>query len=353
MKKRPTSAFKSTDLLQPIRVMSDRLSRWLVALVILLLPFPVAAEPLRISGVHYLGDLPTLVAEQNGYFSKHGLEVDVVYDESGRDNLKRLRAGEIDFALMAMTPLVFDALANPERGGPDDPVILANLSHARPVIHVITLDAPVVPPGEALRGRTVGVPFGSNAHYVMSVIASIGGLEDNDYTLVDINPAEMSDALATGRISAVSVWDPWARQIKDRFGERLSEEPDVGHYVSRWMLVTRRGTVETEPDRAIAVLNAYRDAVDWIQTNHDAALALHEARWSGAITRVNGIPSALLFDVTLDWSLIATYRQQLLWARRLTNDQGQALPSFMDLVAPAPLTKIAPQAVLIPHGGRQ
>lgn len=314
-----------------------------------LLSLPAFADPLRINGVDYFGDLPTLVAEHKGYFAQNGADVDVAYSESGRDNLQSLRAGEIDFALMAMTPLVFDTLANPARGGPNDPVILANLSHARPVIHLMLLDAGDAAPDEALRGRSVGVPRGSNAHYVLHVIASIEGIGDDEYTVVDMDPVDMGDALASGRISAVSVWDPWARRLRDRFGERLTEQLDVGRYVSRWMLVGRRGSVETDPDQTIAVLQAYRDAVDWIQENHEAALALYEARWTSATSRsADGVPE-LLFDVTLDWSLIASYRQQMAWARTLRSMEERDLPSFMDLVAPASLAAIAPEAVLIPY----
>jgi len=328
----------------------------MVSTAISLLSVPTLADPLRISGVDYLGDLPTLVAERDGHFAHHGLDVAVTYAGSGRENLRRLREGEIDFALMAMTPLVFDALAHPERGGPDDPVILANLSHARPVIHLLLLDDGDAAPGGALRGRTVGVPRRSNAEYVLYVIASIAGLADDAYAVLDLDPAEIGDAMADGRIDAASVWEPWAGQLRDRFGDRLSEEPDVGRYVSRWMIVARRETVETDPKDTIAVLQGYRDAVDWIQANPEAALGVYEAQRMGG----GGLPRDraldLLFDVTLDWSLITSYRQQMAWARALRGIQAKDVPSFMDLVAPAPLAAIASEAVMLPYipneGGR-
>lgn len=339
--------------IESMRGVATSASTWrtlgLIIPVVLLLSLPTLADPLRISGMNYLGDLPTLVAERNGFFARHHGDVEAIQGESGRDNLRRLRAREIDFALMHMTPLVFDALANPTRGGPDDPVILANLSHARPVIHLMLLDAGGAAPGEALRGRRVGVPRGSNAEYVLHVIASIAGISNDEYTVVDMEAAEMGDALASGRIDAASVWDPWTRRLRDRFGDRLTEEPDLGSYVSRWVLVARRGSVDSDPEHAIAVLRAYRDAVDWIQANEEAALAISEAHGSGAAGPPIGLAPDLLFDVTLDWSLIASYRQQIAWARARSDMDDNEVPSFMDIVAPAPLAAIAPEAVLMPH----
>lgn len=318
--------------------------------VVALLSLPTFANPLRISGVDYLGDLPTLVAERNGYFAQNGVDVDVAYAESGRDNLQSLRSGEIDFALMAMTPLVFDALRDTTPGGPDDPVILANLSHARPKIHLMILDTGGTAAGAALSGRRVGVPRESNADYVLSVIAKIEGVAEDAFTVVDMAPADMGDALADGRVSAVSTWEPWARQLRGRFGDRLTDVADLGRYVSRWMLVTRRETVDTQPEQVVAVLRTYRDAVDWVQANEDAALATFDARYPG--DHSGGVAMELLYDVTLEWSLVTSYRQQMAWARGRTGMADAELPSFMDIVAPAPLASIAPEAVLIPHDPR-
>jgi len=310
---------------------------------------PALSDPLRIGGVEYLGDLPTFIAERDGHFARHQADVEVITSSSGRETLRQLRAREIDFALMAMTPLVFDALVNPARDGPDTPVILANLSHARPVVHLMLLDAGDDPMNEALRGRTVGVPRGSNADYVLHVIARIAGLSEGDYTVLDLDPVEMNDALAAGRIDAISVWDPWAIRLRKRFGDRLREEPDTGSYVSRWLLVTRRETAETNPSHARAILHAYRDAVDWIQANQELALAAHDVRTSAPNSMPRSEDLDILFDVTLDWSLIASFQQQLAWARRNMNNGDREIPSFMDMVAPGPLATIAPGAITIPY----
>src|SRR6056297_332127 len=81
----------------------------------------------RIAGAAYIGDLPTYVAAELGFFARHGLASAVEYSDSGKHNMALLRAGDVDFALMALTPFVLDRLTDPTPGQPDHPVILASL----------------------------------------------------------------------------------------------------------------------------------------------------------------------------------------------------------------------------------
>ncbi len=77
-----------------------------------------AVDPpvVRIDGGAFLGDLPTIVADSRAMFAEHGLETAIAYSDSGARNMQRLRADEVDFALMALTPLVLDRLADSTPG---------------------------------------------------------------------------------------------------------------------------------------------------------------------------------------------------------------------------------------------
>ncbi|WP_206070751.1 ATP-binding protein [Nodosilinea sp. P-1105] len=73
-------------------------------------PATVDHPPIRILGVTYLGDLPTLVAKEQGIFARHGLTTEVTFELSGKDNLEILHNGGTEFALMAPSPFVLDHL---------------------------------------------------------------------------------------------------------------------------------------------------------------------------------------------------------------------------------------------------
>lgn len=304
------------------------------------------AEPLRITGAEYPGDLPTLIAERDGHFASTGTEFSVTRGPSGSENLKALRAGETDFALMAMTPLALDVLADPDPGQPDDPVILANLSHARPLIRILRLDAGSEAPDASLAGLRVGVPRGTNADYAWHLFRSINDIGPDEVTVVDMRAQDMAAGLEIGRIDVAVLWDPWARDLKAQYGDRISELPRSEIYVSRWLLVARRETVERETTATLDILRAYKAAVDWIQVNPEAAQAAMSG--SGDVGP-DANPKPMIFDVTLDWTLFTSFRQKTIWARSQGHPDAGASPGFLDMIAGGPLAAIAPGAVLLPR----
>ena len=281
-----------------------------------------AADRLRLTGVDYYGDLPTLIAARDGHFARAGARVRVSYGGSGQENLAELRAGRTDFALMAMPPLVIDALADPDPGEPDDPVILANLSHARPVLSIMALDAPAGAGPEALEGRRIGI--------------------------VDIRSDDIPAAFERGRIDAAVTWQPWTNAVRDRFGARVTEYGHDDLHVSRWLLVARRETLARAPGQTRAILRAYRSAVAWIQGNPDAANAAFRTKWQHEAAGGSRDGPLPLFDVALTWSLFSSFRQQLRWAKAAGREGGDRVPDFLSLVAPRPLARLSPGAVLLP-----
>ncbi|PLW84217.1 hypothetical protein CWI75_02405 [Kineobactrum sediminis] len=47
-----------------------------------------------------------MVAVEQNSFRRHGLDIEVNRSATGKETLQALRAGEADFALMSITPLV-------------------------------------------------------------------------------------------------------------------------------------------------------------------------------------------------------------------------------------------------------
>ncbi len=59
-----------------------------------------------------------------------------------------------------------------------------------------------------LRGKRIGYPFGSNAHYALLQVLSSAGLGETDVHLIRLNVNEMPDALAKGELDAFAAWEP-------------------------------------------------------------------------------------------------------------------------------------------------
>ena len=310
------------------------------------------SRPIRLAGVDYLGDLPTVIARNDGLFVRHGLDVDVRFQSSGKGNLERLRAGETDFALMALTPIVLDRLANPSVGRASDPVILAGLVHSVRLNHVVVPRASSIERPEDLRGRRIGLRKGTNAEFAWWLFAHYHGFDPSAVELVDYPVEAIADALREQAVDAAVVWEPWLSRLQEAGRPGVRRFPGSDIYVAQWVLVTTRASARDQPERSRAVLAAYRDAIATIQRDPEAAI--------GAYARHADIPSDILrnhwpaldFELNLRWSLLATLQQKIDWAVRSGQIRNTASINVLDLVDATPLRMLDPHRVgMIPGRG--
>lgn len=321
----------------------------------LTLPATVSADTntgraVRIAGVVYLGDLPTVVAEHDGLFAANGVDAEVAFNDSGRYNLARLRAGETDFAMMALTPLVLDRMTDATEGDADDPVILGSLVHSTRLNDVVALAGNGVETPADLAGRRIGLAKGTNAEFVWWLFAHFHGLDPQATELVDRAITDIPQALARGEVDAAVVWQPWSSRLEQEFGDRLLNFEGANVYTAKWLLVTTRGLVEERPGLARRVLMAYRDSIDTIERDPAHAIAVYSRR--------AGIPAEIMrrqwdamdYDLNLDWSLVASFQEQLDWARRTGYPVAGGEISVVSLIAARPLRTVFPTGVGLPSG---
>lgn len=306
-----------------------------------------AERPVRIGGVTYLGDAPTVIAQQRDLFRANGVQAEVSYATTGKRNLERLRAGEIDFALMTLTPLVIAHLSDPNPGRDDDPVILASLVHATHLNEVLVPAAGPIDEPADLEGRTVGLSRGTDSEFVWWLFTRYHGLDTNTIDVVHQPASGLADALASGSIDAAVLWSPWRTRLESRTGQELHGFAGVDIYSAKWVLVTRRDVVRDSAALCRAILPAYRDAIAFIQQHPDRAMRLY-AEHAGIDPQYLDDPwDPLIYDLNLDWNVVTTLLQQLEWARRRTPLQKPS-GGILSLLAPGPLRELTPAAVSIP-----
>lgn len=308
-----------------------------------------ADERVRIAGVVYLGDLPTVIADHENLFRSHGVDATVAFNPSGRENLGRLRAGEVDFALMALTPLVLDRLADPSPGGLDDPVILASLVHSTRLNHVVVrTDRGIETPAD-LQGRRVGLRKGTNAEFVWWLFARFHGLDPDAVELVDTPVSRLPTALRTGAVDVGVIWEPWFSRLQAETGNTLRSFPGSNIYTAQWVLATNRETARDRPARCRAMLAAYRDAIALIEREPERAIRTYARRADVSEEILRRSWEAQDFELNLEWSIVATLQQQLDWALR-TGRQPVAPPvEVLSLIDSGPLRSLDSNRVGIPR----
>lgn len=308
-----------------------------------------SARPVRVAGALEVADLPTLVAESKGLFARHGLNAEVTLGAHDAQRLARLRAGEVDFALMSLTALVRDLSADANPGGQEDPVILAGLIHSTDIDRVVFHRARAISEPSDLSGRQVALPPGNDAEFIWWQFSTFHDLAPDVGLLHQHSVEETVDLLAAGAIAAAVLREPWITRLRMRLDEALGQFPVSPFYTAKWVLVTSRRTAREQRDLCSAMLAAYRDAIESISQDRGGTGALYAERvgLSTAVLADDWRRWALEYHLSIDWSLFAALQQRADWAAA---DHAHAAPriDITALIADSILRDLLPGAVGIP-----
>ena len=304
---------------------------------------------LKLAGVNYLGDLPTLVASKNELFKKYQLDVDVSFNNSGRQSLDDLRAGKVDFALVSPTAFTLDKLANANNElQNDEPVILGNLLHSTLMNQILTTtNGKQIQTVTDLSGGRIGLPKGTNSEYIWWVYSVFYQVNTDQVDIIDLPISELGKALIDDKVDAIVTWQPWTNHFIAEYGDQLKQVEGSHVYSAKWLLVTTRKITEQNPQNCQQLLMAYADAISLIHSDTDNVMQMYSQEMSeNAILGQNYQPG--LHQLNLNWSLISELHQNIQWAK-LNNFPGSEKPTNVtSWFAPEPLKAIQPFLVKIP-----
>lgn len=309
-------------------------------------------KSVRIAGAIYLGDAPTAIAAAQGFFAREGIRAEIAYLRSGKESLARLRSGQADFALMALTPLVLDRLADPTPGGADDPVVLASLAHSDQLLAMVTTGDSSIHGSSDFDGKRVAIRRGTNTEFVWWLYRQYHGIERFAVEPVDLPFAEMPEALAAGQVDAALLWEPWISSLDARLldaGRKPSRRIDLEHiYLGKWVLATTRSTARHGMTLSRSVIRAYGRAIDFMEASPERALAAYKRQMQVSGGEADVRWNALDYELSIDWSLIAGLQEQLHWAAAAGYPTVAEPVRVLGLLEPGPLLREWPGKVGIP-----
>jgi ABC-type nitrate/sulfonate/bicarbonate transport system substrate-binding protein len=174
------------------------------------------AQDLRVGAGKNVGGMIVFVAQGKGIFAKHGLNTKVVVRKTGAALTKSLAAGEIDFAPATFTNL---------------PVALEKGIKLKGVVGYVgghfnspTSDGNIgiVARGKGinsvkdLKGKKVGVKFGSAGDLYLQEILRKNGMSKRDIKRINVSPSSYVSTIDSGGVDAVVAWEPSLTSALDK-----------------------------------------------------------------------------------------------------------------------------------------
>jgi NitT/TauT family transport system substrate-binding protein len=290
----------------------------------------------------YAGDLSSLiwVAEDRGYFTEHGLKIDLKFSESGLQAAKDLLSGKADLTTASEFIAARYFIERP------DLRIIASLCESDNLRLVARRDRGITQFSD-LKGKRIGVLCGSNAEFFLDLLTALENIPPQDLRKVDLYPSELVSAISKGDVDAGVVWEPFATEATNNLGTNAlnwSAQSGQSYY---WLLL---GTEETIKKRSHAIhdfVSSLVKAEEFIKNHRDEA--------KGIIVRKLGpnhmetVWKEMQSTVGLDHPLVLTMEAEMRWMFPDLQTRQSDMPDLLNFIYFDALNSVQPGRIKIVH----
>jgi ABC-type nitrate/sulfonate/bicarbonate transport system substrate-binding protein len=218
-------------------------------------------------------NLPIFIAQRQGFFAKHGIEINLRYTPSSVYLMTGLIEGRFDIASAAIDNLVAYQEGQGEAPVKAQPDLVAIMGLENGFLNLVAL--PEVKTVADLRGKDLGVDAVSTGFaFVLREMVDKAGIEDSEvkYARFGGTPLRYA-ALLDRKFAATLLSTPFDLQAEAKGFTRLGTATDLlGAYQGR-AAFGMRGWLKDNEASAIGFMRAMRDATEWIYDPQNREIA--------------------------------------------------------------------------------
>jgi NitT/TauT family transport system substrate-binding protein len=211
---------------------------------------------------------PWWVAQEKGFYKKHGLKADITQFSGGPALTDATMAGDTDISSSGtatwMPRIVRGSI-----------VVLGTMATSTRNYGMAALSR--IKTLSDLKGKKVGTVGGSSTDYLWHLVSRKLDAPDTAFELVSVQPPELIPSLDRGDVDAFFCWEPWPARAVEISGKDkvhiLATSGDVG-YLLNFIVAANKKFVEAKPEVTVRVLAALRDAIEYQNANPPEAVRI-------------------------------------------------------------------------------
>src|SRR5918995_1112612 len=211
---------------------------------------------------------PLWITHERGFFRKNGLDVQIVFIESGSTAVQSLSNKDVAFAQMAGAGVLQSRL----RGS--DVVMIAGFLNT--LDYQLMVEKNITKPDQ-LKGKAMAVSrFGSSSDFATRyALEKLGLVPDKDVTILEIGtqPARFA-ALESGKIQAAMIAVPLTVRAKALGFQMLADLQMLGLEYQHTGLATTQALIKSRPDLVRNVMKAFVEGIHYYKTHRADSLAI-------------------------------------------------------------------------------
>ncbi len=283
-----------------------------------------SGEPITIGYSDWPGWVAWDIADQQGFFKKHGANVKLVWFPVYTDSLNALAAGQVDANCQTWSDTM-----GPLAQGLDLKAILVNDNS-------FGNDAMIAQPGfksvKDLKGKKVATELGTCDHFLLLKALEANGMSEKDMQFTNIKVQDCPAAMLSKQVDAAVVWEPSRTKILNdlKGSTAVFDSSDVPGSIPD-LLVMKSDVVGKRSEEIQKIVDAWYDAMDWWKANPDEAVKILAKRTDTPVadyksflmgTRIFSAPEALECDAEkreADFAVCVGTGQRASFGGRQTN----------------------------------
>ncbi|KJU86113.1 NMT1/THI5 like domain protein [Candidatus Magnetobacterium bavaricum] len=240
-----------------------------------------------------------MIAEENGYFMKNGLDMTVKYYEGGNVAIRDMFEGKIDFTTVADNMVVFNSFKR------QDFSVVATIGTSDNEPRIVgRKDRGILSPTD-LRGKRVATVKGTGVHYFLYLLLLKYGMSESDIKLSLKDPADALKTFIEGGVDAISTREPFVTQAVKALGDNaiVFEAPRL--LIKNYDIVATNALLRKRPETVKKMLKALIQAEEFAVANQQQAVSIVAKRLGLDTTVVVRLLFEMRWKVFLEQSIIS------------------------------------------------
>ena len=281
------------------------------------------------------------IAFAKDYFAQEGLEATPQPHAFGKPALQAVIEGKADIATVGDTPIVF-AVMDGKKITTLAVIQTANRNEAI----VARRDRGIAKPSD-LKGKIIGVTLGTTGDFFADSFLLAHDIDRKYVKIINLKPDEMTAALATGKVDAVSTWNPTLIQLKKKMGSKGIIFFGESLYTEIFCVVAGQEYVKKNPEAIKKVLRALLKAETFVQQHPEESRRLVAKFIKTDKVVLDETWDIFTFRVALDQALLVDLEEQTRWAIKHRLRVPRDMPNYLDFIYIDGLQTVKPAAVRI------
>ncbi|MGL5835612.1 MAG: ABC transporter substrate-binding protein [Waterburya sp.] len=221
-------------------------------------------EPVVIGYSNWTGWWPWAIAEQEGLFAKHKLQVEFRWYDNYSQSLKDLATGSIDGNCQTLNDTI--SFAENAVNGEVAIMVTDNSIGNHKVIAAEGINEV-----KDLKNKKIGIEAGVANDFLLNLMLEKEKIARQDLKIINVETGAASAAFATGQVDAVGAFPPfWLTALKREGSKELISSKEFPGAISDLLVVTQK-LIEEQPDKAQALVNTWFDVINFMKINPEKA----------------------------------------------------------------------------------